>query len=178
MQIPVQDLMNRRIPSVLEDASINDAAIALLEHDAAEVYVVTRGGVLRGVIPEYAILKARLCGIRRDEAAASLISRSPRTVHPTASVVAVAGLFREAFRSALAVVDDQGRLIGQIKRREVLWLLTTLDRLDDPADTEADGASESIADPAESVRQPNYMRRRRILGEQLANRSAAESDRT
>lgn len=165
VQIPVQDLMNRQVPTVLENASLNDAAIALLEHDSAEVYVVNRGGVLKGVVPEYEVLKARLCGTHRDESIAGLITRTLQTVSPTSSAVAIASLFREGFRSAMAVVDDKGRLLGQIKRRELLWLLTTLDRVH--VDGETTGEAEST-DDSHAVPQPNFLRKRRILGERIA----------
>lgn len=175
-QIPVQDLMNRQVPTVLENASINEAAIALLEHDAAEVYVVSRAGLLLGVIPEYEILKARLCGTPREASIAPIVTHSLRTVAPSASAVVVAGLFREGFRSSLAVVDSSGRLIGQIKRRELVWLLTTLDRLEesDPVPA-AQGKIEDATDsekPTEpsstsKVPEPKFLLRQRALGVEI-----------
>ena len=159
-QIPVQDLMNLRIPTVLETASLNDAAVALLEHDSSEVYVVSSSGVLLGIVPEYEVLKAHLCGTALTESITSLISRTPQTVSPHVSAVEVASLFREGFRSSLAVVDAKGRLLGQIKRREILWLLTTLGRL--RRESAEDLASDAAAVPksGESVPEPNFLRRR------------------
>ncbi len=180
-QIPVQDLMNRQVPTVLENASINEAAIALLEHGAAEVYVVSRTGLLLGVIPEYEILKARLSGTPREASIAPIVTHSLQTVAPSASAVVVAGLFREGFRSSLAVVDSSGRLIGQIKRRELIWLLTTLDRLEDsdpvPAssDVQSTGgdanASAETSQQERRVPEPKFLRRKRVLGVEIAESS-------
>ncbi len=169
-QIPVMDLMTRQIPTVLENASIKDAAIALLEHDSAEVYVVNRGGVLKGVVPDYEILKARLCGTSQADPVSGLISHTLQTVSPSASAVAIAGLFRDGFRSSMAVVDHHGRLIGQIKRSELLWLLTTLDRIEN-AEPEANPAAPV---PDSHIPGPNFLRQRRILGQQIAGSSARQ----
>ncbi len=159
-QIPVQDLMNRQVPSVLEDATINDVAVALLDHDSAEVYVVNRGGLLKGVVPEYEILKARLCGTPRTDPVAPLVTRNPRTVAPHTAVLEVAGLFRTGFCSSIAVVDQHRKLLGQLTRREVIWALTTLDRLEDGS-TEVPGSDREPQ--GHRVPEPNFLRRRSIL---------------
>lgn len=170
--IPVQDLMNRQIPTVLEDASLSDAGIALLEHDSAEVYVVNRGGLLKGIIPEYEVLKARLCGHRDDHPIAAFVTSTVQTVSATASAVAIAGLFREAFRSSMAVVDDKGRLVGQIKRRELIWLLSTLDRIESTEEAGSQLQPEPSAPGDKNpVPEPNFLRKRRILGEQIRSNS-------
>ena len=170
-QIPVQDLMNRQVPSVLEDATINDVAVALLEHDSAEVYVVNRGGLLKGVVPEYEILKARLCGTPRTDPVAPLITRNPRTVAPQTAVLEVAGLFRTGFCSSMAVVDQDRRLLGQLTRREVIWAITTLDRLEHDT-TETPDAHHKP--PGHSIPEPQFLRRRSIL---IQNLSSATENR-
>jgi CBS domain-containing protein len=174
-QIPVQDLMNRQVPTVLENASLNDAAIALLEHDSSEVYVVNRGGVLRGIVPDYEILKARLCGVSRDQPIDELITRTLQTVGPWSPAASVASLFREGYRSSMAVVDDKGRLLGQLKRKELIWLLTTLDRLEQPdldEVNEPELTTDHNAPPNRaSVPKPNFLRssqrHREILAQQI-----------
>ncbi|MFK7819311.1 MAG: CBS domain-containing protein [Planctomycetaceae bacterium] len=165
-QIPVMDLMTRQIPTVVEDASLQDVAIALLEQDASEVYVVNRGGVLKGVIPDYEVLKAQLCGTAPDTSIANMVSRTPQTIAPQASAVAIASLFRDGFRSALAVIDHQGRLIGQLKRREVIWLLTIME------DSESTSTDPVPASEENRVPEPNFLRKRRILAQQIAKEAA------
>lgn len=165
-QIPVQDLMNRQIPSVLEDATINDVGVALLEHDSAEVYVVNRSGLLKGVVPEYEILKARLCGIPQTEPVADLVTRNPQTVSPQASVLEIAGLFRSGFRSSMAVVDQHHRLLGQLTRREVIWALTTWDRLE--RSQARDGSGPTTESGHSEISPPKFLRRREILLQGLA----------
>ena len=182
-QIPVQDLMNRQVPTVLENASLNDAAIALLEHDSSEVYVVNRGGVLKGIVPDYEILKARLCGVSRSQPITELITHTLQSVGPWSTAASVASLFREGYRSSMAVVDEKGRLLGQLKRKELIWLLTTLDRLEQPDQEELEEQEESAepkqdrvtdanaAPPRASVPKPNFLRsgqrHRQILAQQI-----------
>ena len=165
-QIPVMDLMTRQIPTVVEDASLQDVALALLEQDAAEVYVVNRGGVLKGVIPDYEVLKAQLCGTANDSPITDMVSRTPQTISPQASAIAIASLFRDGFRSALAVIDQHGRLIGQLKRREIIWLLNTMDGSQEPKSTPPEPTDER------HVPEPNFLRKRRILGQQIAKEAA------
>ncbi len=179
-QIPVQDLMNRQVPTVLENASLNDAAIALLEHDSSEVYVVNRGGVLQGIVPDYEILKARLCGVSRNQPITELITHTLQSVGPWSPAASVASLFREGYRSSMAVVDDKGRLLGQLKRKELIWLLTTLDRLEQPDREELEEPPEaklqhatdnSSAPNRAGVPKPKFLRsgqrHRQILAQQM-----------
>lgn len=125
-QISVHDLMLRQVATVLEDASIEDAVSVVLESRSSRVFVLSRGGVLKGVIPEYELLKSRLCGTPGTDSVSTLTSSSVQTLSSNASIESIVGLFRDSFRSVLPVVDSRGRLIGQITRREVLWAVTKL----------------------------------------------------
>ena len=56
------------------------------------------------------------------------MSRHIRPVEPQTPAEELTACFREAHHSRIPVVEN-GRLIGQIDRRDVIWLLLTLDGL-------------------------------------------------
>ena len=139
---------------------------------------MNRSGILKGLIPEYEILKARLCGTPQSSGVAALITSAPQTVRPETPAMEVAGLFRSGFRSSMAVVDHRGRLVGQITRRELIWLLTTLDRLSTPQSSpEEQNVSRKSATQSEPERPaatapvaaPNFLRKRELLLDSLAD---------
>ena len=80
----------------------------------------------------------------------------------------------------MAVVDDKGRLLGQLKRKELIWLLTTLDRLEQPDREELEEPPEaklqhatdnSSAPNRAGVPKPKFLRsgqrHRQILAQQM-----------
>ncbi len=132
MQFTVRDLMSSEPAAVRLDETIEAALNYLLDCDASELYVVDGERRLLGVVPDFALLKARLMDVSAGDPVERIMTAGVATVAPTAPALEIAPLFREGRCRQLAVVVE-GMLIGQIARRDVLWLLRMGDAANLPA---------------------------------------------
>ena len=128
MEIKVRDLMNTQPPTIGSGASIDEAVMALMEYKVHDLYVTSEHGKLVGVIPEYELLKLFLNGNHKGTMVAQVMSGNLTTIRASYGIMQVAPLFRNSYLQRLAVVDD-GKLIGELHRRDVIWLLATVDRI-------------------------------------------------
>ena len=108
-------------PVVRQTASLADVLTVLTLQPAGEAYVTDEADRLLGVVPDYAVVKARLlnsdgCGV------CQMMTSHIETIAPRQSMAEVAPLFRESWHQQMPVVD-QGRLVGCLRRSDVLrWL--------------------------------------------------------
>lgn len=128
MEIKVRDLMNKQPPTIESGATIDEAVVALMDFKVPDLYVTNPHGNLVGVIPEYELLKLFLNGNQKKANVSQVMSGNLTTIRPTYGIMQVAPLFRNSYLQRLAVVED-GKLIGELHRRDVIWLLATVDRI-------------------------------------------------
>lgn len=121
----VADWMNRDFPTLQPSVSLAAARAFLVEHAAPDALVVDSCGRLAGVITDYEILKAELLGEADDTAIDRWLTRNVWTLEPTEDLLAAAAKFREA-RSSLAAVIEDGRLLGGLRRQDILRAVDTL----------------------------------------------------
>lgn len=115
----VADWMNPRFPTLQASVTIAAARAFLVEHAAPDALVIDPSGRLTGVITDYEILKAELIGEAADTPLERLISRGVWTLSPTDDLHVAAARFRDG-RHSLAAVIDGDRLIGGLRRQDVL----------------------------------------------------------
>ena len=140
------------------DATIDQATAALLERDTGEVFVTDPEHHLLGVVPDYALLKARLNGMRPETTIERIMSRSLATARPDQSIDDLATAFREGRYWQLPVVE-RGCLLGCVSRREVLRLLTAASAVEEENGHMRSGDSESPAGAA-AARLPKFLQSR------------------
>lgn len=128
MEIKVRDLMNKQPPAIDSGASVDEAVVALMDHKVPDLYVTNSQGKLMGVIPEYELLKLFLNGNNKGTHVSDVMSGNLTTIRASYGIMQVAPLFRNSYLQRLAVVDE-GILIGELHRRDVIWLLATVDRI-------------------------------------------------
>lgn len=187
MEIKVSDLMNKQPPTIDAGASVDQAVVELMNHKVPDLYVTARQGNLVGVIPEYELLKLFLNGNHKGTTVADVMSGNLTTIRASYGIMQVAPLFRNSYLQRLAVVDE-GKLIGELHRRDVIWLLATVDRILDgehvldvaPANnfgatpevpTKEDEIDQSLRDA--NVPRPQFMRQQMSLGSRERSRSGA-----
>jgi len=146
MEIKVRDLMNKQPPTIDSGASIDQAVVALMDYKVPDLYVTTETGNLVGVIPEYELLKLFLNGNNKGTTVAQVMSGNLTTIRAAYGIMQVAPLFRNSYLQRLAVVED-GKLIGELHRRDVIWLLATVDRI-------LDGEQLTSVKPASDIEIP------------------------
>ena len=128
MRVTVRDLMTLSLVTVKETATIAETTALVLDQAIGEVYVSDDAGRLLGAVTDYALLKAKLTQTDPTEPVSRIMSRSFLILHPDAAIEKVAGHFRDCSQGRVAVVEN-GRVIGQLGRREVLRTLLLLDEL-------------------------------------------------
>ena len=125
MRITVRDLMVPVAAVAKSTVSIAAARDRMLRWNASETYVVDRGGKLLGIVPDYEFLKAELGGLNETESVMALLSARVGAVEADADVATVLPRFREGWCSRMPVTEN-GRLVGQLTRNEVLRLVAHL----------------------------------------------------
>ena len=110
----VRDLMSRGVRTCLRTDSLNAAAQLMWENDCGCVAVVDDQGKLFGLITDRDICMAAYTrGRRLDEMTVeSACSRSVVTIGPDETLGRAAELMRDAQVRRLAVIDQEGRLVG------------------------------------------------------------------
>jgi predicted transcriptional regulator len=128
MQVTVRDLMTPRPATISQYATIEDAIQMVLERAIDEIYVLDEDGRLAGTVSDYVLLKSSILRSDSSQPVTRVMSRSMIVLQPESTLQEVVGLFRESCYPRLAVIEN-GRVVGQLCRREVLRTLVVLDDL-------------------------------------------------
>jgi CBS domain-containing protein len=126
----VQDYMAANLVTLRPDMDIIEAMRLLVEQRISGAPVVDLQGNLVGVLSEQDCLKLALeAGYheQRGGRVSDTMSGEVRTVEAESSILDVARLFLDGHHRRFPVVKD-GRLVGQLSRRDVLRALLALAR--------------------------------------------------
>jgi CBS domain-containing protein len=139
MQVTVQDVMTRSPIAVPTETTIDQVLDTLVNEGLASVYVTTAGNRLAGIVTDYEVLKLQVLGGDRTQTAETLMNRNVPTVRPEESALAVCPQFRDARLARMAVIDGDGRLVGNLARRDIMRMMLAIERmaLETPAPVEA-----------------------------------------
>jgi CBS domain-containing protein len=133
MQVMVKDVMTRCPVAVSSQTTIDEILNTLVTEGLASVYVTTAENRLAGIVTDYDVLKHQVLGGDRTAKAESLMSRSVPTVHPNESAIALCPKFRDGSFARMAVVDDDGRLVGNVSRRELMRMMLAMEHMEPDA---------------------------------------------
>lgn len=143
MRTKVEDVMTRQVTSVTGSTPFKDVAEAIITHGISAVPVVDGEGHVLGVVSETDLLykeefrelyyqegyrpplrmRLRQRDARRKatgDTAADLMTQPAVTVASQSSTVAAARTMDQRGVKRLIVVDDEGRLLGVVSRRDLL----------------------------------------------------------
>lgn len=126
MRITVGDLMNPVVHRLEETQTLLDAARLFLSFDLSRVYILTNNDEFLGILTDYALIKARLSGLKWDQHVDRLISRGGPTINAGQEISAAIPLFREG-RGDIIPVLHEGLLVGELGRQIVLRMMLALD---------------------------------------------------
>ena len=127
--IKVKDYMAAQLVTFYPGTDILEAIQTLLEYRISGATVVDNLGNIVGILSEKDCLAVALQTSyhgQRDSTVEHFMSQDVKTVHANTSLVEVARLFLDTNHRRYPVVNDEGRLIGQISRRDVLKALQAL----------------------------------------------------
>ncbi len=126
----VADYMSRRVITLTPDQSVHDAIRVLLENKISGAPVVGESGELKGMFSESDCLKGALeASYHGTEIGpvSEYMTFDLQTVNGQTSILDAAEIFLADHRRRLPVVDD-GKLVGQISRRDLLRAMDDFNR--------------------------------------------------
>jgi len=122
MQDTVQEILCTNILKITLEASIDSAVSLARSCQLEDLYVVDEHQQLLGVVPGFALVKSILCFQDGENSVERIMSRQILSCETNLPIAEIAPLFREACHERIAVTE-KGKLIGQIRRCDVLqWL--------------------------------------------------------
>ena len=127
--ISVRDYMAARLTTFSPEMDILEAIHTLLSNRISGAPVVDKLGTIVGVLSEKDCIAVALQTSYYEERAGKVeefMTRDVKTVSANASMIEIAKLFLETNFRRYPVVDDDGRLVGQISRRDVLKAMEAL----------------------------------------------------
>ncbi len=123
--LTARDIMTTRLVTLSEDLPIEKAIKLLLKNAISGAPVVDDEGRLTGILSELDCLRMlssdEFLGDDQEEGGlvAHFMSKSPKTIEADLGVYRIAHLFLTQAIRRLPVVEE-GRLLGQVSRRDVL----------------------------------------------------------
>ncbi len=126
----VADYMSRRVITLTPDQSVHDAIRVLLENKISGAPVVGESGELKGMFSESDCLKGALeASYHGTEIGpvSEYMTFDLQTVNGQTSILDAAEIFLADHRRRLPVVDE-GKLVGQISRRDLLRAMDDFNR--------------------------------------------------
>ena len=124
----VSEFMAKDLHTLSPDTDIRDAVDFLLEHRISGAPVVTGDRALVGIISEQDCLRLLAAGADHQRVSGTVetyMTRDPMVIGPDMDVYFAAGLFLSKPYRRFPVVED-GRLVGQISRRDIQTAIQTL----------------------------------------------------
>ncbi|MDO9539970.1 MAG: homoserine O-acetyltransferase [Methanocalculus sp.] len=116
----VKNVMDTRVPTINEGASILDASKIMIDDGVNHLPVVKEGGEITGIVTSWDIAKAVAFGHRSlDE----IMSRNVQTASPDEPVRDAARRMQERSISALPVIDSERRVVGLISSEAISRLV-------------------------------------------------------
>lgn len=127
--IAVKDYMAHHLVTFSPEMDILEAVHLLLTKRISGAPVVDKLGNIVGLLSEKDCLAIALRTSYFEERAGKVeefMTRNVKTVSADASMVDIAKLFIESNYRRYPVVDEDGRLVGQVSRRDVLKAMEAL----------------------------------------------------
>ncbi len=133
-KVAVRDFMARKLITFRPDTNIYAAISTLVRNGISGAPVVGDQGELLGVLSEKDCLRVLANGVFHHYPAGPVseyMTQAVMTVHPDTDMFTVADIFLKNIFRRLPVVED-GKVVGQISRRDVLRAVEEIAKQDAP----------------------------------------------
>lgn len=123
----VNDCMRRQPLTIRPEANLVEAVELIVEHRLTGLTVTDEGGQVQGVLSEIDCLRGILASIYNDgdpehALVSEVMTRTVNDCSASDSIVEVAQAMLDTRQRRRPVVED-GRLVGQVSCRNILWAL-------------------------------------------------------
>lgn len=123
----VNDCMHRQPLTIRQHANLVQAVELIVEHRLTGLTVTDDAGVVQGVLSELDCLRGILAAIYNDgdpehALVSEVMTREVNSCSPGDSIVEAAQSMLDTRQRRRPVLED-GRLVGQVSSRNILWAL-------------------------------------------------------
>ncbi len=130
---PVTDYMVKKLFTFKPDTPISQVIDSLLEHRITGAPVLNDRGEVVGLIDDKDCLNVLVADVYynrpgSDDTVATYMSNVMKTISVHANIVDVAHTFLTTPYKRLLVMDDEGKLVGQISRRDILRAIKDMNK--------------------------------------------------
>ena len=123
------DIMTKKVVTLSPDTDVYEAMRTLLKKKISGAPVVDKDGTIVGILSEKDCLKVLTAeafdGVPKGTVA-SYMTRTVESIGPAASIHDVVNCFLQNYFRRLPVVDRDGRLLGQVSRRDVVAVIESM----------------------------------------------------
>ncbi len=123
MRFTVRQVMTKRVITISTSASVDDVFDLLLRHNVSGLPVVDEDDHLVAVISEADLFRLLDTPASQTTPLAELWTRDVISVRPDDTLPDVIDLFQEHQVRRFPVVDEAGKLIGVVSRRDVIRMI-------------------------------------------------------
>ena len=123
MRKTVAELMSVDFVAVSSRMRLNEALAMLVASEASELCVLDGTGRLEGIVTDYELLKASMCGDLHERLVSAYVSRAVAILPAHMDIEQSVPLFRDGVCSR-AYVCRAGQLLGRLTRTAVLRYLS------------------------------------------------------
>ena len=121
MEMCASHMMKREVVFFGKEAYCNVLAASMVKGGFGSVPIISHAKKLIGLVSEYVILNALMAGeYLRETPASAVMTKSVVSIKEETPMMAVIGLLQARHLIRVPVVDDEGRLIGIVARRDLL----------------------------------------------------------
>jgi CBS domain-containing protein len=130
LNVPIQEMMESKVITVIEDASIAEAAEKMHSHGIRHLPVIDRSGQLTGLFTQrdlYRILPSRLneddpidATVLKQYVLKDVMRRIPETLGPKDPVSKAVSLMWDKKYGCVPIVDSERKVIGIITAIDIL----------------------------------------------------------
>ena len=127
----VADVMTRSVVTLSPESDLDNAVQTLLKHRISGAPVVDGDGCLVGILSEKDCLKVVVASTfdgLPEGRVRSYMTREVETINASASLYDIVHRFLSRTYRRLPVVDEKGRVIGLVSRRDVLVAIQSIQR--------------------------------------------------
>ena len=118
-----RDIMKTRLVTLSPDMDVFDGVDTLVKNRVSGAPVIDEEKKLLGVFSEKSVMKV-LVGATYEQLPShrveAFMNRDPRTIDENMALVSMAQIFLTTPYRRLPVLNDQGQVVGQVSRRDVV----------------------------------------------------------